>query len=328
MQINYLFDSAYQLTEEEACGHGNHWEIFSDDLEDFIANTIPLALQEGITITPKTQTATLVNRLLEQGELAAAGIQYSDNEIIELSPYLLAVIALNVLNEDTGKESNLFYSAYPCFPDGVLIQTSINSIGIQPNRLEARLDLVIDDDGPIIYAFDTQFWQNRGMYQENFKHQFYLSGLSYEIEPLVEKEIVIDDPEFIRKHHARMDYLDKHGAYSKEYDEEQALQEWEPGSEEDLEPIHFSLEKMAAYLPDNQVSDDASFQGEIVSIVKNNYQLFGVNFWKLDIIIIRYDDEDIAVPIYVADHLFKDDWQPEVGDSVRGTAWFQCHLAE
>jgi hypothetical protein len=328
MSANYLFDSAYQLTEDEACGHGNHWDIFSDDLDDFIVKKIPLVLQEGTVIKPKTQTAALVDRLLRQGELSAAGIQYSDKHIMVQSPYLLAVIALNVTNEETGEKNNLFYSAYPCFPDGALIQAQVDSIGIQPNRLEARLDLVIDDDGPVIFAFDTQFWQNRGVYQAGLMHPFYLSGLAYEIAPLVEKEIIIDDPEFIRKHHARMEYLDKHGAYFKEYNEEQALQEWKPESEEDLEPIHFSLDKMAAYLPNNQIADDASFQGEIVSIVKNDYQLFGVNFWKLEVIIVRYDDKDIAVPIYVAEHLLKENWQPDIGDSVRGTAWFQCHLSE
>lgn len=323
-----LFETARLLTEDEAGGHGGRWALFDDNVEEFFSNWLQLALQDGVSLKHDADSHEFSERrLLSLGEPQAAGIFYSDDPE-QILAGMLSVIALNVECEETGETASQFYSAYPVFQEGIRFKATVKEIGLQPNRLEAWLELQIGNERSIT-AFDTLFWQNRAVYQVGETYDFTVSALAYSIE-LVDKkdEVVIDDPDQVRQFRAQSAYMGEHGRWDREADGDKTLDEWKPESPEDLEPIHISMAEMCAYLPCyGGVADDAEFRGEIVNVVPACFRLFNVSFWKVDIVVTRIDEEAIIIPFYIAEDSIPDHWQPKVGDYAQGMCWVQAQLA-
>ena len=86
--------------------------------------------------------------------------------------------------------------------------------------------------------------------------------------------------------------------------------------------------QMAILLPSSTgPADDAQFVGEVVQVLHRAVRVLDVDFWRVDTVVIRADEE-VVIPIYVAEHLFENDWRPEVGQYVTGSLWLQVYATE
>jgi hypothetical protein len=82
---------------------------------------------------------------------------------------------------------------------------------------------------------------------------------------------------------------------------------------------------MAVLLPSSTgPADDAQYVGEVVQVTPRAVRVLDVDFWRVDTVVIRAE-EDVVIPIYVAEHLFENDWRPEVGQYVTGSLWLQAY---
>jgi len=179
---------------------------------------------------------------------------------------------------------------------------------IQPGLFEAPFESLPLRDAIDFYRHERG-WANR---------------LAYDMGPAQSLDHVIDDADEIRRFHARNAWAEVHGGWTKE-DEAASLAAWQPQSPEDLEPIHIHLGQMAVLLPSSTgPADDAQFVGEVVQVTPRAERVLDVEFWRVDTVVIRAD-EDVAVPIYVAEHAFEGDWRPEVGQYVTGSLWLQAY---
>ena len=322
-RAGWLFEQARALDEEQAGGHGGRWSVFDDDVEGFVERWLPRAVQEAKVVTLGVADGSGQDRLVAAGEPRGAGLLYADRAEDARQAGLMAVIAMDVESDtQPGQRSNILWSAYPFFAEGLRYPVRIESIGLHPNRLEARLELAVA--GMLVYAFDPLFYQHRGLYRAGEHVTFSLCALAYHMGPTPEQEIVIDDPERIRAFHARDAWVRAHGSWSKDADEEASLAAWTPESDEDLEPIHIDLSRGAWLLPSEQgPADDAGYQGEVLAVTPEVYRLFGVAVWRVDVVVAKPDDEDFVLPIYVTEHGFADGWRPTPGENVSGSAWVQ-----
>jgi hypothetical protein len=316
-----LLDTARELTEEEAGGHGNRWGAFADDLDTFVETWLPVAVEQGQVVTLGVADGSGHEGLV--AEVSGMGLLYADREEDRGRVGMLAVIAMDIEGPD-GERTNVLASAFPFFADGLAYPVQVQEIALYPNRLEARLELAVA--GTLVFAFDPIFYQHRGLYRQGEASTFSLAALAYEMAPTGGEEIVIDDPERIRAFRARDAWVEAHGGWTRE-DEAAALAAWAPAPPEDLEPIRIDLSRGAMLLPGEEgPADDAFYQGEVTRVVPGAYILFGVSLWRVEVVVARPDDQALVLPFYVPEHRFAEGWRPGPGDYVKGSAWVQGYL--
>lgn len=317
-----LLSTSRLLTEEQAGGHGNRWEVFAEDTGRFIAHWLPQAVEKSQVVTLGVADPAGQDWLIASGELRGMGLLYADRPEDAGRAGLLSVIAMDVEDEETGQRSHQLWSAYPFFAEGIRYPVEIQEIGLYPNRLEARLELAVL--GMLTFAFDSLFYQHRGYYTAETPLVFSLAALAYHMEPAREQEVVLDDPDTIRKFRARQAWVEEHGSWSQEEDEEASLAAWQPHSPEDLKPIRIATGQMTALLPGEEgPADEAFYQGRVTAVEPQVHVLFGVSVWRVDVVVAQPDDGEFILPFYVAESIFPDGWRPGVGDQVSGTAWIQ-----
>lgn len=322
MGTSLLIYTARELTDDEAGGHGNRWGVFDDDVAVLFSRWLGLAIEKSelpiLGVGDKAALETVVAR----GEPAAIALLYTGQEPGASKAGLMSLIHLDA--GGPGREpSNQLWSAFPFLGDGVVVEAEVEKVCMFPNRIEARLELGLAAGG-LIEAFDPCFWQNRAVYRSDHRYRFSVSALAYRMEPAPALEHVIDDEHEIRRFRAREAWVKTHGHWTRE-DEEASIAAWRPESPEDLEPIRIGMGEMAALLPSSSgPADDAQFQGEVVRVTPRAVRMLDVDLWRVDTIVMRAD-EDLALPIYVAERLFEGDWRPQVGQYVSGTLWLQAY---
>lgn len=323
MNQDLLMATARELTDDEAGGHGNRWGVFDEDVSGFIERWLGLAVQEAEVCNLGLLEEAALKQLQTQGEPFAVALLYTGQ-----APRLGQAGLMALIHQDPGgpdsEPRNQLWSAFPFFGNGIEVHARVAGIAVFPNRLEARLRLELSS-GAMVFAFDTGFVQSRSVYRAGEVYRFKLSALAYEMESAQSLEHVIDDVDEIRRFRARNAWAEAHGSWTKD-DEAASLAAWQPQSPEDLEPIRINMGRLAALMPSsNGPADDAQFIGEVVHVEPRALRLMDVDFWRVDTVVIRAD-ENLIVPIYVAEHLFADSWRPEVGQYVTGSLWLQTHV--
>jgi hypothetical protein len=314
--MSLMLQNARELTEDEAGGHGDHWEVFQEDVEAFVNQRMREAVEKGLP--PVSGLTPDLSPLAEAGEPNAVALFYGAE-----CPLSRNTGWLSVIESDPARNELRLCSMYPVFGEGVVLDATVAKIDLFPNRLESRLELNLVAGG-VIDVFDTHFWKHRALYEEDAVYRFNVSALAYAMKPVGEQVMVMDDPEQVRRYHARKAWAEQHGAWTKD-DEAAALAAWQPESPDDLEPIRFHMEQMAMLMPaGNGFRDDAVYQGEVMRVTPATFTLFGVSFWRVEVTVWR-DDQDMVLPFFVAERLFPGDWRPAVGDYVQGTAWLQAY---
>lgn len=317
-----LIRSAQELTDDEAGGHGNRWGVFDDDVSALFGHWIGLALEKSEVLELGIFDRNGLERLVADGEPAGSALLYTG-----CAPGTSKTGLMSLIHHDPGgpgrESGNQLWSAFPFFGEGVEVEAEVERICIFPNRLEARLELGLATGG-LIEAFDPLFWQHRALYRQDETYRFSVSALAYWMGPAPALEHVIDDEHEIRRFHARDAWVKAHGQWTRE-DEGASMAAWKPESAKDLEPIRISMAEMAALLPSSSgPADDVQYRGEVVRVVPRAVRMLDVDFWRVDAVVMRAD-EDFVLPIYVAEHSFDDDWRPTVGQYVAGTVWMQAY---
>lgn len=322
MTMDLLLYSARELTDDEAGGHGNRWGVFDDDVSALIGRWLGVAVEKSEVLTVGVNDKPALKEVVAHGEPAAVALLYTGQE-----PGASKAGLMSLIHHDAGgpgrEPSNELWSAFPFLGGGVEVEAEVEQVCLFPNRIEARLDLRLSSGAPV-EAFDPCFWQNRAVYRSGERYCFSVSALAYRMGPPPVLEHVIDDEHEIRRFRARDAWAKIHGQWTRE-DEEASYAAWQPESPEDLEPIRISMAEMAALLPSSSgPADDAQFQGEVVRVTPRAVRMLDVDFWRVDTVVMRAD-EDLVLPIYVAERLFEGDWRPQVGQYVCGTLWMQAY---
>lgn len=318
-----LFDAARRLTEEEAGGHGNRWGAFADDVEGFVETWLPLGLEQSSVVNLGVANDSGQEPLIAAGEPRGMGLVYADREEDRDRAGMLGVIAMDIKGP-SGEIGNVLVSALPFFAEGLCYRAEVREIALHPCRLEARLELAVA--GTLVFPYDLLFYKHRALYRPGESYTFSLAALAYELEPTGGEEIVIDDPEQVRAFRAQDAWVETHGCWTRE-DETAALEDWEPGSPADMEPIRIDLSRMAMLMPgEDGPADDAFFQGEVKRVIPHVYVLFGVPIWRVDVVVANPEDQVLTLPFYVPEHCLSDGWRPRPGGYVKGSAWVQGYL--
>jgi hypothetical protein len=306
-----MLNTAQELSNEQAGGHGDRWGVFAGGDETAISSlitSIEKAELFDIGLVDKAATEAIV----ATGEPPCLLLLYTGQE---KGMSRTGAMSLHVLNQ--AKKHLELWSAYPFFGNGV----EVDGLLLHPNRVEAVLEIGLDN-GAIIPAFDPLFCLHRGLYRAGETYRFSLSALAYTMKPAPHREYVIDDPDKIRHFRATDAWANKHGQYKKE-DEAAALAAWQPETPEDLEPICIDASCMTMLWPAG-FSDDSGYMGEVVCVMPNAVRMLDTVFWRVDVTLISGEDENLIVPIYVAENLFEGDWRPSVGKYVTGNLWMQA----
>lgn len=322
MESKLLLYSACALTDDEAGGHGNRWGVFADDVPALISRWLGIAVEESEISALGLGDDAALERVVANGEPVAVALLYTGQR-----PGASNAGLMSLIHHDPGgpgrEASNQLWSAFPFFGDGVVVETEVERVCIFANRIEARLELSLPS-GALLKVFDPCFWRSRAVYRSAERYQFSVSALAYRMAPAPTREYVIDDVHEIRRFRARDAWVETHGSWTRE-DEEASLAAWQPESADDLEPIRIRMDEMAVLLPASSgPADDAQFQGQVVHVTPRATQVLDVAFWRVDTIVMRAD-EDLVLPIYVAERLFEDGWRPQVGQYVSGTLWLQAY---
>jgi hypothetical protein len=315
-----MLKTAQELSSEEAGGHGDRWSVLAGGT-DALFNNLQMVVDKSEWFDTDIVDKAAIQAVVADGEPFCFPLLYTGQE---KGSSKTGVLSLHVPNQ-ANKEVQL-WSAYPFFGDGVEVNGVVDQLLLHPNHVEATLAIALQR-GVLIKAFDPLFCQTRALYRTGECYRFSLSALAYSMRPPGQIEKVIDDPDEIRRYHARRGWAEKHGQWTKE-DEGAALAAWEPQTPEDLEPIRFNIGGGTMLFPSsNGFSDDAIYLGEVVQVTTNAATILGTSFWRVDVIVVRSAEVgSLTIPIYVSENLFEGKWRPSIGEQVTGNVWMQAYV--
>ncbi len=105
---------------------------------------------------------------------------------------------------------------------------------------------------------------------------------------------------------------------------QELINEWQPKTEEDHEPVTVDFSKMVAYLYGENLGqeDEAWFQGNIVG--KTSMSFMGAEYTLYDVTLVLEDDlPAILVRIATQNDLYKNF---NIGEYIRGNIWIQANI--
>ena len=154
--------------DDKHIGHGEHWRIFFDDLDE-LTRMLPLigeAAQPLMTCADDENSCPLP---FSEDEPVADLVAWPNTE--------RGMIQLHVRHRQTNESS--IASAYPWVSDGVTHMAKIEGIRLWPDRLEALIDARIGD-GMAVTFFDPLFIKNRVFYRKGGFYPMVFSGIAYD----------------------------------------------------------------------------------------------------------------------------------------------------
>lgn len=312
-----MLNTAQELSNGQAGGHGDRWSVLAGGDETIIRKLMATIGKAELFDTDLVDKAA-AEAIAATGEPLGALLLYTGQE--KGTSRTGAMSLIGQAPGGTGRRQ--LWSAYPFFGNGVEVDGVVDELLLHPNRVEAVLKIG-RDNGAVISAFDPLFCLHRGLYRAGETYRFSLSAMAYTMEPAEQRGCVVDIPDKVRGFRAADAWATKHGKYTK-IDEEAALAAWQPETPEDLEPIRIDASHMTILWPTG-FSDDFGYMGEIVSWTPDAVRMLGTSFWRVDVTLVSCADENLTVPIYVAENLFEGDWRPSVGEYVAGNLWMQAY---
>lgn len=260
------------LTDEQTAGHGDHWRILTDNIENDVPNWLQNSIDDatiGAGLNPALTKDSLPHLLL------------SCNEMCHIN---------QVLAMKDGKPQN-FINAFPCVNSPYGLVCKIDRIIANPSTKDAVLRL-ISEDGSVIYAFDQMYTVNQPLYRQGQQYFVNFSAWAYAIEPSNKDEVIlVEDPEAIRYHRAYNDIVAKNnGVIPADLDKQ--IDQWQADTDEELAPVEINLGNMCAYLFGETLGqeDEAWCQGQVLG--KQQQTLYDRQLTVFDVAILREPDAD------------------------------------
>lgn len=293
------------LTDEQTAGHGDHWRILTDNIE----NDVPNWLQNSID---DATIAAGLNPALTKDSLPH--LLLSCNEMCHIN---------QVLAMKDGKPQN-FINAFPCMNSPYGLVCKIDRIIANPSTKDAVLRL-ISEDGSVIYAFDQMYTVNQPLYRQGQQYFVNFSAWAYAIEPSNKDEVIlVEDPEAIRYHRAYNDIVAKNnGVIPADLDKQ--IDQWQADTDEELAPVEINLGNMCAYLFGETLGqeDEAWCQGQVLG--KQQQTLYDRQLTVFDVAILREPDADPFV-VRVATPTTESVQKIEVNDYIQANIWLQAAI--
>ena len=293
------------LTDEQTAGHGDHWRILTDNIEQDVPNWLQNSIDEATIaagLNPNLTKDSLSNLLL------------SCNQMCHIN---------QVLAMKDGKPQN-FINAFPCVSSPYGLVCKIDRIIANNSTQDAVLRL-ISEDGSVIYAFDQMYTVNQPLYRQNQKYFVNFSAWAYAIEPSNKEEIIrVEDPDAIRYHRAYNDIVAQNNGVIPA-DLEQQIDKWQPENDEQLAPVEINLGNMCAYLFGETLGqeDEAWCQGQVLG--KQQQKLHDRELTVFDVAILREPDAHPFV-VRVATPTTDAVQKIEVNDYVQANIWLQAAI--
>ena len=293
------------LTDKQTAGHGDHWRILTDNIE----NDVPNWLQNSID---DATIAAGLNPALTKDSLPH--LLLSCNEMCHIN---------QVLAMKDGKPQN-FINAFPCVNSPYGLVCKIDRIIANSSTKDAVLRL-ISEDGSVIYAFDQMYTVNQPLYRQDQQYFVNFSAWAYAIEPSNKDEVIlVEDPEAIRYHRAYNDIVAKNnGVIPADLDKQ--IDQWQADTDEELAPVEINLGNMCAYLFGETLGqeDEAWCQGQVLG--KQQQTLYDRQLTVFDVAILREPDADPFV-VRVATPTTESVQKIEVNDYIQANIWLQAAI--
>ena len=273
-------------------GHGNHWSALYGDNFD-IQSIIERDVQDSKLID-SFACFDIANKT-EQAEQVSC-LRWGTGAVVE---DILVVT-------DTSKQERFLFSGYPVLRDGNRHQVTIEQVDPWEYGIEGWIRVRVTTNEIALAFFDARYYAGSAALQPGETVELSLAGLAYMLEPSPQSSFEINQGLFWEMEKQRR--LDE-GA----------------SPEDAARPVTIVTAGMAAFLPrSGDECDEAEFQGVIESIEQFSYN--GSPLYRLEIVVLRADDEAFKIPVFASQHALKG-YIPRLGEDVRGVMWLQGYIA-
>lgn len=294
------------IDDQNFGSHVEHWNLLTDNPAQDVPKWLGLALNAPIMPMGLCQT--------EQDMDAGCWlIQGPSQAAVQLTQ----VIAV----EDNKPKA--VKTAFPSFNSPYKVSAVVERIIRGQSNTQAVLRLNLGNNS-IVYAYDSLYSVNHAQYQKDQTYIAHLNAWAYELEAVAEHEqLVVDDPASIKHHRALNAILAEHNGVAPENLQE-LINDWQPQTPEDHEPVTVDFSKMVAYLYGETLGqeDEAWFQGNIVG--KTTMQFMQDEYTLYDVTLVLEDDlPAILIRIATKNDLYKNF---NIGEYIRGNLWIQANI--
>lgn len=201
------------------------------------------------------------------------------------------------------EDANMIVSLFPFFGTGSQHLLTLQSIVVWDGGLEAQITAGLGD-GEVTF-FDTQFLINRGWYEAGKQYDFIFTGMAYNANPAVKRELKI------QRHPDQIEWMN------------QSLKD---GEDPHAVECTMTLDGAAMFLPISEWDvDDYSFRAPVKS-VEEFQDWLGQDGWRVRATVMRFDDEDVDLDIVVTRRAWAGEAPPQVGQDMEGRLWLQGYL--
>lgn len=294
------------IQDQNFGNHAEHWNLLTNTPENDVPKWLGLALDAPVMPMGLCEDEQEMDQSfwLIQGP---SGQAVSINQIIAV--------------ED--QKPRALKTAFPSFESPFKYEAKVERIITCDSATQAVLRLSLNKN-TVIYAFDNLFSVNRCQYDKNQTYQVQFNAWAYELEIVAEGEkIIVDDPASIKHHRALNAILSEHNGIAPENLQE-LINDWQPKTPEDQEPVTVDFSKMVAYLYGETLGqeDEAWFQGNIVG--KTNMQFMQDEYTLYDVTLVLEDHlPAILIRIATKNVLYKNF---NIGEYIRGNLWIQANI--
>lgn len=294
------------VNDQNFGSHGEHWNLLTAHPETDVPKWLGLALDTPVMPMGLCQSEDEMDQSfwLIQGP---QGQNVTINQIIAVE----------------NQKPRALKTAFPSFESPYQYNAQIERIITCDSATQAVLSLRLNKN-TTVYAFDNLFSVNRCQYDKTQTYQVQFNAWAYELESVPAGEtIVVDDPASIKHHRALNAILTEHNGIAPENLQE-LINEWQPKTEEDQQPVTVDFSKMVAYLYGENLGqeDEAWFQGNIVG--KTSMTFMGAEYTLYDVTLVLEDNlPAILVRIATQNDLYKNF---NIGEYIRGNIWIQANI--
>lgn len=276
-------------------GHGNRWEaVGGGDAQSVLAHTVPRIIQFGTAIAGSERRIIWPGGDHGQEE---AVVTTPVGLVLRDDPFILCAITL----ARPKVEGSIFMTAYPTPGEGITRRLIVRDLEEDCLGLEGWIHAETELEVPISF-FATDYFAKPDRYAKGAVVDVSLSGLAYAVEAATPREIMIDDPETVRRYRET-------GMESREG-----------------ELLRISTQGAAVLLPmANWDPFDYRFQGPLKRHSRILHETHP--FRCLSVTVARSGDDDIDLPVLAGDHVLGSEI-PDLGEDVAGSMCIMGRLAD
>lgn len=166
-----MIKTAQELSSAKAGGHGDRWGVLRGGADAFFYD-LPRIVEKSEWLQTGIVDKEAIQAVVAEGEPMCFSLLYTGQEE---GTSKTGAMSLHVPNQPAKRIA--LWSAYPFFGEGVEIEGVVDQLLVHPNRIEAILEIGLEN-GVLISVFDPLFFQARALYRSGQSYRFSLSALA------------------------------------------------------------------------------------------------------------------------------------------------------